>query len=180
MKIATVKYFDVEYSATEKPKLLKNIPIENVKNDHMLNSVFSSYTDLQGANGELPAKSSLNIKKMKLFLNRVFLLEILNSNCPNSCRYYYRVVGTDLRDIFGQEMSMKNLNVQQYENIKSHMCKLYECAEREKKPLLMEGELASVSHDSNSATTAINTQVLLLPFSNEGKAVDHILGVISY
>lgn len=180
MKIETIKYFDVEQSVDENPNLLKSAPIENSKNIKMFERLRHCYEELCQESNGLPSKSAIKIKDMQKFLDNIILMEIVSKDCPNGSPYFYRVVGTSLRDLFGEEMSMKCLDDQSFVNMSSHMKNAFQLVESEKAPLFLKGAIAMTMGDDGNVILPVNTHVLLLPFSNNGETVDHILGAIKY
>ena len=177
---------------TREPKRASGKPKSEVMFDDLLTSLFIYYDSLYEKSEGMPKLSSIDLMSIRFSMQSALLVKV--SSIESSIlraplnSYDYQVVGIKLRDALGLSDSLvsgstqgqKQDQTQGLAEAKKAMEDNFKIVEKKKKPHAYVGTVSHAKQEDGSKTLPAKAQVMLLPFSNDGKDVDHILGVISY
>ncbi len=181
-----------EPKITRKPKRASGKPKSDVTFDDMLTSLFIYYDSLYEKFEGMPKLSSIDLMSIRFSMQSALLVKVsvIESSILRAPlnSYDYQVVGIKLRDALGLSDSLVSGSTngqaqgqtQDLAEAKKAMEDNFKIVEKKKKPHAYVGMVSHAKPEDGSKALPAKAQVMLLPFSNDGKYVDHILGVISY
>jgi hypothetical protein len=132
-------------------------------------AAFYRYWDSKRQGREMPARSDLDPIEMRTWLPGIILVDVLSY--PD--QMIYRLVGTHSVDIRGSEVTGLRVQDGNHGSKLPHVMENYRLVIEEKK-LVYDWDGTSIRGDYDIAT-----EVLLLPLSSNGRAVDRVISYIA-
>ena len=143
-------------------------------NSQLLKTFQKYYNAKVEAAGGIPSRRDISPTDIPKLLEHVYLVDLCGDPDGGAASYHYRVLGSKIARLIGQDLSQKSLTAYHCPNRRARSAFVYAYVVNNKLPARIIGRV----QDSNGQSQVIET--INYPLSSDGENVDMIIGALGF
>lgn len=151
---------------------LASTPIEC--ESRVLRELQAYYNSKVGAVGGMPSRQNISPADIHKILENIFLVELRGDPALGASSFFYRVMGSKLAELDGQDLSQQSLGEYKCGNRRARSAMIYSYVARTKKPA------RAVGHIQNAIGKVQLIETVTFPLSNDGVNVNMLIGGLAF